>query len=135
MIKTKKIFIKGVLRMIEKQMLVYFVVYVIANFIAILFSSKILNGIYVSFFKLLIFSILFTIVQFILEHFIKINIIYFIFLFPLIYIMVIYTLIGITKLIRITNFGSVLKTSLLIVFFQLCTKGLLALKLTKYLGF
>jgi len=120
--------------MLEKQLVVYFIVYVIVNLIAIMFSAKLLNGVYAGFFKTLLFSILFTAVQFVLEHFIKINILYFIFLFPLLYIAVIYTLMGITKLIRITNFGSVLKTSLLIVFFQLCAKGLLAWKLSKYLN-
>ena len=120
--------------MLEKQLVVYFIVYVIVNLIAIMFSAKLLTGVYASFFKTLLFSILFTAVQFVLDHFIKINILYFIFLYPLLYIVVIYTLMGITKLIKITNFGSVLKTSLLIVFFQLCAKGLLAWKLAKYLN-
>lgn len=120
--------------MIEKQMIVCFIIYVVTNYIAIFFSSKILEGIYVKFFKLLLFTILFTIIQFVLEHYIKINILYTIFLFPLIYIFVIYTLIGITKLIKINSFGSVLKTSLLIMFFQLCAKALLSWKLAKYLN-
>ncbi len=120
--------------MIGRQIIVYFMVFVITNFIAIFFSSKILDGIYAKFFKLLLFSVFFTIIQLVLEHFIKLNILYVIFLFPLIYIFVIYTLIGITRLIKINTFGNVLKTSLLIMFFQLCTKAILAFKLAKYLN-
>ena len=60
--------------MFEKQMVVYFVVYVVVNLIAIMFSAKLLTGVHVSFFKTLLFSILFTAVQFVLDHFIKINI-------------------------------------------------------------
>lgn len=115
-------------------MIVYFIIYVVINFVAILFASKILDGINFKVLKLLFFSMLFTVIQLILEHFIKLNILYTIFLFPIIYVFVIYTLIGITRLIKINNFGSVLKTSLIIVFFQLCTKGVLALKLAKYLN-
>ena len=115
-------------------MMVYFVIYVVVNFIAILFASKILDGINFKVLKLLFFSMFFTVIQLVLEYFIKINILYTIFLFPLIYIFVIYTLIGITKLIKINSFASVLKTSLLIMFFQLCTKAILAFKLAKYLN-
>ena len=54
--------------MIGRQIIVYFMVFVITNFIAIFFSSKILDGIYAKFFKLLLFSLFFTIIQLVLEQ-------------------------------------------------------------------
>ena len=55
--------------MIGRQIIVYFIVFIITNFIAIFFSSKILDSIYAKFFKLLLFSAFFTIIQLVLEHF------------------------------------------------------------------
>lgn len=116
--------------MFTKTMMLYFAVYVIANFIALLLASKILNDVNCgNKLKLFCFTILLTVAQFTLDYFVKLNILYTIFLFPLIYIAIIYVLMNITRLIRILGFGAVLKTSLMVVFFQLCTRGLLAWKL------
>lgn len=120
--------------MVEKQMIVYFVVYFIANFIALLFSSKILNGFYCNTLKVFLFSIVFTAAQMALDYFLKLNIIYTILLYPIIYIALLYTLMGITKLIKIMEFGSVLKTSLILVLFQVILKSFLFVRLAKVLN-
>ena len=117
--------------MFGRSMMIYFAAYFIANFIAIVFSSKIINGINYDAIKLFFFTILITVFQFILEHFFKLNVIYTIFAYPIIYMFAIYLFAKITKLIRIEGFGASIKAALIMVFLQLCTKALFAWKLAK----
>ncbi len=117
--------------MFGRSMMIYFAAYFIANFIAVIFSSKIVNDVRYDAIKLFFFTILITVFQFVLEHFFKLNIIYTIFAYPIIYMFAIYVFAKITKLIHIGGFGAAIKTALIMVFFQLCTKGLFAWKLAK----
>ena len=117
--------------MFGRSMMIYFLAYFIANFIAIVFSSKIVNGIRYDAIKLFFFTILITVFQFLLEHFFKLNILYTIFVYPIIYMFAIYILAKITKLIHIGGFGAAIKTALIMVFLQLCTKALFVWKLAK----
>lgn len=115
--------------MFTKAIIVYFIAYTVANFVSVLFSSKIVNDVSCDSIKLFFFSILITIFQFLLEHFFKLNILYTIFVYPIIYMFAIYILAKITKLIRVGGFGAAIKTALIMVFLQLCTKALFAWKL------
>ena len=117
--------------MFGRSMMIYFAAYFIANFIAVVFSSKIVNDVRYDAIKLFFFTILITVFQFVLEHFLKLNIIYTIFAYPIIYMFAIYIFSIITKLIHIGGFGAAIKTALIMVFFQICTKGLFAWKLAK----
>ncbi len=117
--------------MITRTMMIYFIAYLIANFIAVVFSSKIINDVRYDAVKLIFFSIIITIFQFLLEHFLKLHLLYTIFVYPVIYMLAIYVFAKITKLIRVGGFGPALKTALIMVFFQLCTKALFAWKLAK----
>jgi len=118
--------------MFTKAVMIYFIAYFIANFIAIVFSSKIVNDIRYDGIKLFFFTILITVFQFFLERFLKLNIIYTIFVYPIIYMFVLYIFAKVTKLIRIGGFGAAIKAALIMVFFQLCVKGLMAWKLAAY---
>ncbi|MCR4663374.1 MAG: hypothetical protein K5622_05775 [Endomicrobiaceae bacterium] len=117
--------------MFGRTMMIYFAAYFIANFIAVVFSSKIINDVHYDAVKLFFFTILITVFQFILEHFFKLNILYTIFVYPVIYMFVIYIFANVTKLIRIGGFGAAIKTALIMVFFQLCTKFAFQWKLAK----
>jgi len=117
--------------MFSRPMMIYFAAYFIANFIAIVFSSKIVNDISYDSIRLFFFTILMTVFQFVLEHFLKLNILYTIFVYPIIYMFIIYIFAKITKLVRVGGFGASLKAALIMVFFQLCTKALFAWKLAK----
>ena len=117
--------------MFGRSMMIYFAAYFIANFIAVVFSSKIVNDVRYDAIKLFFFTILITVFQFVLEHFFPLNIFYTIFAHPIIYMFAIYIFAKITKLIRIGGFGAAIKTALIMVFFQICTKGLFAWKLAK----
>lgn len=123
--------LRGKNKMFGRSMMIYFAAYFIANFIAVIFSSKIVNDVRYDAIKLFFFTILITVFQFVLEHFFKLNIIYTIFAYPIIYMFAIYVFAKITKLIHIGGFGAAIKTALIMVFFQLCTKGLFAWKLAK----
>ena len=117
--------------MFGRSMMIYFAAYFIANFISIVFSSKIVNGVNYDAIKLFFFTILITVFQFVLEHFFKLNVVYTIFVYPIIYMFAIYIFAKITKLIRIEGFGAAKKAALIMVFLQLCTKALFAWKLAK----
>ena len=117
--------------MFSRTMMIYFIAYLISNFIAIVISSKIVNGIRYDAIKLFFFTILITVFQFVLEHFFKLNIFYTIFVYPIIYMFAIYIFVKITRLIRVEGFGAAIKAALMMVFFQLCTKALFAWKLAK----
>ena len=117
--------------MFGRTMMIYFAAYFIANFIAIVFSSKIINDINYDAVRLFFFTILLTVFQFVLGHFLKLNILYTIFVHPIIYMFVIYIFAKITKLIRVGGFGAALKTALIVVFFQICTKFAFEWKLAK----
>ena len=121
----------GETKMFSRTVMIYFIAYLIANFIAVVFSSKIVNDVRYDTIKLVFFSILITVFQFVLERFFKLNLLYTIFVYPIIYMFVIYVFAKITKLIRIGGFGAAIKTALIMVFFQLCTKALFAWKLAK----
>ena len=118
--------------MFGKATMIYFIAYFIANFIAILFSAKIINDIHYDSIKLFFFTILITVFQFVLEHFFKLNILYTIFVYPIIYMFIIYIFAKITKLIRVGGFGPAINVALIMVLFQLCTKGLMTWKLAAY---
>lgn len=118
--------------MFTRTMIIYFVAYAITNFLSIVFASKIINDVHYNGVKLFFFTILITIFQFLLEHFFKINILYTIFIYPIIYMFVIYTISKATQLIRVNGFGPAIKTALIMVFLQLCTQALFAWKLAKY---
>jgi len=117
--------------MFSRTIMIYFIAYLIANFIAVVFSSKIINDVRYDTVKLVFFSILITVFQFVLEHFFKLNLLYTIFVYPIIYMFAIYIFAKITKLIRVGGFGPAIKTALIMVFLQLCTKALFAWKLAK----
>ena len=76
--------------MFSRTMMIYFAAYFITNFIAVVFSSKIINDIDYDGIKLFFFTILITVFQFVLERFFKLNIIYTIFVYPIIYMFAIY---------------------------------------------
>ena len=118
--------------MFTKAMMVYFVAYFIANFASVLFSSKIVNDINCDSVKLFFFTILITVFQFVLGHFLHLNILYTIFIHPIIYMFVIYIFAKITKLIRVGGFGAAIKTALIMVFFQICVKYAFEWKLAAY---
>lgn len=118
--------------MFGRAMMIYFVAYFIANFIAIVFSSKIINDINYDGIKLFFFTILITVFQFVLGHFLKLNILYTILIHPIIYMFVIYIFAKATKLIRVDGFGAAIKTALIMVFFQICVKYAFEWKLAAY---
>jgi len=123
---------KGGTEMFGRAMMIYFAAYFIANFIAIVFSSKIINDINYDGIKLFFFTILITVFQFVLGHFLKLNILYIILIHPIIYMFVIYIFAKATKLIRVDGFGAAIKTALIMVFFQICVKYAFEWKLAAY---
>lgn len=110
----------------SKSLMVYFVAYFIMNYVAIVFGSIILNDITCNKIRLFFFTILLTIIQYFLHNYVAVkynlNILYVIFSFPIIYMIVLYVLAKITKLIEIKGMGESIKLALLLVFFQICTK-------------
>ena len=117
--------------MFGRVMMIYFIAYFIANFIAVVFSSKVVSNVHYDGIKLFFFTILITVFQFVLEHFFKLNLLYTIFVYPIIYMITIYIFAKTTKLVRIGGFGAAIKTAIIMVFFQLCTKALFVWKLAK----
>ncbi len=118
--------------MFTKATMIYFAAYFIANFISVIFSSKIINDVNYDGIKLFFFSILITVFQFVLGHFFNLNILYVIFVYPIIYMFVIYIFAKITKLLRVGGFGASIKTALIMVFFQICVKYAFEWKLSAY---
>ena len=115
----------------SRAQMIYFIAFLITNFLAVAFSSKIVNDLHYDTIKLFFFSIIITVVQFALEHFFKLDIILTIFCYPIIYMFAIYIFSKITKLIRVEGFGASIKAALMVVFFQLCTKLVFSWKLAR----
>ena len=116
----------------SRAQMIYFISYFIANFLAVAFSSKIVNDLHYDVIKLFFFSIIITVFQFVLEHFLKLDIISAIFIYPIIYMFAIFIFGKITKLIRIDRLGAAIKTALIMVFFQICVKFAFEWKLADY---
>ncbi|MBO7611543.1 MAG: hypothetical protein J6T23_04945 [Elusimicrobia bacterium] len=116
----------------SRAQMIYFIAYFIANFLAIAFSSKIVNGIHYDTIKLFFFSIIITVFQFALAHFLPLDIILTIFIYPIIYMFAIYIFAKITKLLRVDGFGASIKAALIMVFFQICVKYAFEWKLVDY---
>ena len=116
----------------SRAQMIYFIAYFIANFLAVAFSSKIVNDLHYDVIKLFFFSIIITVFQFALEHFFKLDIILTIFIYPIIYMFAIYIFAKITKLLRVDGFGAAIKAALMMVFLQLCMKLAFEWKLADY---
>ena len=119
-------------KMFTKATMIYFAAYFIANFISVVFSSKLINDVHYDGIKLFFFTVLITVFQFVLGHFLNLNILYTIFIHPIIYMFIIYIFAKITKLIRVGGFGASIKTALIMVFFQICVKFAFEWKLAAY---
>lgn len=122
----------------SKYFMIYFIVYLITNYFALVFGSIILNDVTCGKIKLFFFTIFLTVFQYLLHNYVAIkynlNILYIIFSFPIIYMIILSGLAKITRLIKINSMGTSIKLALLLVFFQVCIKYAFVWKLAKEFG-